>query len=199
MQILKNLIWISCFLFLVSSKSSIEKNLYFDVVHNGKVIGSLNATKTHKNSVTYYQSSTIIETRIIKEIRVNYKYDVAFENNLLESSNVNITVNEKPHAKTHTLWKDSDYQVTKDGENKEILTDSINYATVQLYFKEPKNIKKCYSEQDGSFNTIMALGNHSYKKINSKGRENIYYYSKGILKKATIDGGLIKFEIVAKN
>ncbi|WP_405572572.1 DUF6134 family protein [Winogradskyella sp. Asnod2-B02-A] len=199
MQIFKTLIWISCFMLLVGSKNSTEKNLYFDVVHNGNVIGSLNATKTFKNSMIYYQSSTTIETRIIKEVKVNYKYDVAFENNMLESSNVDITVNEKPHAKTHTLWHNSDYQVIKDGEDKETLTDSINYATIQLYFKEPKHIEKCYSEQDGSFNTIKPLGNHRYKKINSKGRENIYYYKNGVLKKATIDGGLIKFEIVAKN
>tara|TARA_R110000796_G_scaffold5517_4_gene20488 strand:+ start:715 stop:1290 length:576 start_codon:yes stop_codon:yes gene_type:complete len=190
---------ISLFVFWGSTNNTLNKNLYFDVVHNGKVIGSLNATKTLKDSITYYQSSTTIETRIIKEIRVHYKYDVAFENNMLESSKVDITVNEKPHAKTQTLRNDSDYQIIKNDEDNEILTDSINYTTVQLYFKEPKNIKKCFSEQDGSFNTIMALGNHSYKKINSKGRENIYYYNKGILKKATIDSGLIKFEIIAKN
>lgn len=199
MHIFRNLLVISLFVFWGSTNNTLNKNLYFDVVHNGKVIGSLNAVKTLKDSITYYQSSTTIETRIIKEIRVHYKYDVAFENNMLESSKVDITVNEKPHAKTQTLRNDSDYQIIKNDEDNEILTDSINYATVQLYFKEPKNIKKCFSEQDGSFNTIMALGNHSYKKINSKGRENIYYYNKGILKKATIDGGLIKFEIIAKN
>jgi hypothetical protein len=190
---------LSLFVVIRNPNNTANKNLYFNVVHKGKVIGSLNATKTLKDSITYYQSSTIIETRIIKEIRVHYKYDVAFENNMLESSKVDITLNEKPHAKTRTLWKDSDYQVIKNDEDKEILTDSINYSTVQLYFKEPKHIKKCYSEQDGSFNTITALGNHSYKKINSKGRENIYYYKKGILQKATIDGGLIQFEIIAKN
>lgn len=199
MHIFRNLIVISLFVFFGSLNNTSNKNLYFDVVHNGRVIGSLNASKTFKDSITNYKSSTIIETRIIKEIRVNYKYDVAFENNMLESSNVDITINEKPHAKTYTVWIDSDYQVMKNDEDKKILIDSINYSTVQLYFKEPKHIKKCYSEQDGSFNTITALGNHSYKKTNSEGRENIYYYKKGILKKATIDGGLIKFEIIARS
>ena len=194
---IRNLIFILVFISLGSVSKPTDESLYFNVVHKGKVIGSLNATKTLKDSITYYQSSTTIETRIIKEIRVNYKYDVAFKKNMLESSKVDITLNEKPHAKTRTLWKDSDYQVIKNDEDKETLTDSINYSTVQLYFKEPKNIDKCYSEQNGSFNTIIALGNHAYKKINSKGRENIYYYKKGLLRKAKIDGGLITFEIVA--
>lgn len=199
MHIFRNLIVISLFVVFGNFNNTSNRSLNFDVVHKGNVIGSLNATKTLKDAMIYYESSTTIETRIIKEIRVNYKYNVAFENNMLESSNVDITINEKPHAKTHTLWNDTDYQVVKNDEDEKILTDSINYATVQLYFKEPKHIKKCYSEQDGSFNTITALGNHSYKKTNSEGRENIYFYKKGILQKATIDGGLIKFEIIAKN
>ena len=194
---IRNLIFILVFISLGSVSKPTDESLYFNVVHKGKVIGSLNATKTLKDSITYYHSSTTIETRIIKEIRLNYKYDVAFKKNMLESSKVDITLNEKPHAKTRTLWKDSDYHVIKNDEDKETLTDSINYSTVQLYFKEPKNIDKCYSEQNGSFNTIIALGNHAYKKINSKGRENIYYYKKGLLRKAKIDGGLITFEIVA--
>ncbi|WP_055436893.1 DUF6134 family protein [Lacinutrix algicola] len=195
---IKNLVII---LFLVSlggdSKTSVE-TLYFDIIHKDKVIGSLKATKTIKDSTTFYKSSTTIETRIIKEIRVNYKYDVTFKNNLLETSNVDITVNEKPHAKTDTKKKGTDYKIVKNENEVEIVKDAISFATVQLYFKEPKNVDSCYSEQDGSFNTIKALGNHSYKKTNSKGRENIYYYKKGALKNATIDGGLITFEIVTR-
>lgn len=198
MRIIRSLVLISFLIFLGSAKSTSEDNLHFNIVHNNKVIGSLKATKTIKDSKTYYQSSTTIETQIIKEIRVNYKYDVAFEDNMLETSNVDITINEKPHAKTYTKWKRTAYQVITNEKDKKDIKDSIFYATVQLYFKEPKNVSTCYSEQDGSFNSIVALGHHGYKKINSKGRENSYYYKKGVLKKATIDGGLIKFEIIAR-
>jgi hypothetical protein len=176
-----------------------EENIYFDVVHNTKVIGSLKATRTIKDSKIYYQSSTTIKTRIIKEIRVNYKYDVIFDAALLEKSEVHITVNEKPHAETLTEWKGTNYQIIKNDKKGKTIKDSISYSTILLYFKEPVNIDTCYSEQDGSFNTIIALGNHSYKKVNSKGKENVYYYEMGVLKKATIDGGIITFEIIARS
>jgi len=196
---LKNLILL---IFLINfwSDSKLSKdNIYFDIVHNEKVIGNLKATRTITDSKIHYQSSTTIKTKIIKDIRVNYKYDVTFKAEVLEKSNVNITVNENPHAKTVTEWEDDSYQVIKNGKNENIINDSITYSTVQMYFKEPININTCYSEQNGSFNTIIAMGNHTYKKINAKGNENIYYYNLGILKKATIDGGLITFEIVASN
>jgi len=60
-------------------------------------------------------------------------------------------------------------------------------------------IERCFSEQNGSFNDLVALGKHRYKKINSKGRENIYQYENGALKEANIDGGIVEFQMVAKD
>ena len=188
------------FLSLMGNPSSVsEKNIHFDIVHKNNVVGSLKASKTETDAVTIYKSATNIETRIIKEFSVNYNYNVTFKNTLLKDAEVHITVNEKPHAETITKWKETHYQVIKDKKNETRINKSINYATVQLYFEEPKNISSCFSEQDASFNTIIPMGNHTYKKVNSKGNENLYYYKKGNLIKATIDGGLIKFDIIRKN
>lgn len=172
--------------------------LNFDIVMNEKTIGSLKATKTNKNSQNYYHSSTTVKTRIIRNITVNYTYDVSFENGQLRKSDVNIIINDRPHAETATEWRNNEYQMTKNGKEKEVLKKPIKFTTVLLYFEEPENINSCFSEQDGTFNTIIPLGNHSYKKINAKGKENIYYYKDGALERATIDGGLASFEIIAK-
>ncbi|WP_052958615.1 DUF6134 family protein [Maribacter thermophilus] len=176
-----------------------DTTLYFDIVLKDKVIGNLKATKNSKDNKIFYQSETAIKTRVIKNIEVNYKYDVTFENKVMKKADVVIDVNNKPHANTVTNWNSSQYQVIKNGKEEEVLETSIDYTTILLYFKEPVNIDLCYSEQDGSFNTIVALGEHSYKKINAKGKENIYYYKNGVLEKASIDGGLVKFEIIARN
>ncbi|TXE16091.1 hypothetical protein ES692_14340 [Psychroserpens burtonensis] len=89
-------------------------------------------------------------------------------------------------------------RIIKNYKN-EILKDVILYSNIQLYFKEPKNVSTCFSRQDGNFNTIIAMGNHTFKKIESKVRENIYDYKMDDLKKATIDSGIIKFEIFTRN
>ncbi len=172
--------------------------LYFDIVMNEKTIGNLKATETNKNSRQYFHSSTTVKTRIIKNITVNYNYEVSFENDLLKKSDVNITINDRPHAETSTEWRNNEYQMVKNGKEKEVFKRSIDYTTILLYFEEPVNISSCFSEQEGTFNTIIPLGNHSYKKINSKGKENIYYYKDGALEKATIDGGLANFQLIAK-
>lgn len=196
---LRNVIIIICFLILRGDVLDTAKTaLSFDVILRNKVVGNLETNQITKDGITYYQSSTNIKTRLVKEILVSYEYAVAFENKALKKADVAITVNKKAHAKTQTKWVDDHYQITKNDKEETVLNSDISYATILLYFIEPINISSCYSEQDGSFNTIVPLENHSYKKINSKGKENTYYYKNGILKKAIIDGGLISFEMIAR-
>ncbi|ADV50486.1 hypothetical protein Celal_3215 [Cellulophaga algicola DSM 14237] len=175
-----------------------DKTLWFDIIYKEKTIGSLIATKSTKDAKINYHTSSTIKFRIIKEIAVNYKYDVSFNAKVLKKAAVNISINEKSHAKTLTHWHGNEYQITKNDKPEVAIKNTITYATVLLYFVEPLDITDCYSEQDGSFNTIISLGNHGYKKINANGKENEYYYKNGVLEKAVIDGGLIAFEMVRR-
>jgi len=188
-----------CFLIFLGGTTKVtDSSIFFDIVHRDKVVGSLIASQKTIGSKIDYQSVAKIETRLIKGIEVDYKYDVTFENQLLKKADVHITINDKPHAETSTVWKDDTYQIIESDGKKKTLQHAIDYTTILLYFKEPTRVSECYSEQDGSLNSISALGNHPYKKINSKGNENTYHYENGVLKKANIDGGIIHFELIAR-
>jgi len=179
-----------------SSAQNTQESIIFNIIHKNKVIGSLKAEKIVKDSCTNYKSITHINTRIIKKIQVIHEYEVTFKNQQLTKAKVNISVNNKQQAKTVTAWEQNTYQVFKNEKYQKSISQSITYATIQLYFEEPKNVSNCYSEQNGDNNSIIDMGNHVYKKINTKNNENQYYYENGQLTKATIDGGLINFEIV---
>ncbi|MGR7813778.1 DUF6134 family protein [Lacinutrix undariae] len=191
---------IGIFFFIsLTSNAQTPQEITFHIIHNNKIIGDLTATKTIKDTTTYYNSSTNINTRIIKNIHVNHEYNVVFNKGVLSSANVNIRVNDKQNAKTITTRKNNSYQIIKNGKYETPINTSINYATVQLYFEEPIHVSQCYSEQNGDFNSIIAIGNHTYKKVNAKNNENLYYYNKGELTKAVIDGGLITFQFIRKS
>ena len=96
----------------------IKNTLLFDIVHKDNVIGSLKASKTIKDSKIHYQSVTIINTRVIKEIDVNYLYNVIYENNKLKRANVLIDVNDKPYADILTKWEIDYYQISKNNKNE---------------------------------------------------------------------------------
>lgn len=175
-----------------------ETLLKFDIVLKGKVVGQLQASKSFKDSEIHYQSATNITTRFIKDISVKYKYNVIFNNNNLKNADVFITVNNKPHAETNTQLLGDHYLIKQEDTKERVFNAPINYSTILMYFDEPRGISSCFSEEDGTVNVIKPLGNHIYKKINSKGKENIYYYENGKLIKAEIDGGLINFQMIAK-
>lgn len=190
----KHLIWLIFLMGFSSDSTFLATTLHYDIVMKDKIIGSLDTHQKTKGNVTTYQSFTSIKTRLLTTIEVDYKYDVTFSKAMLKKAKVSIVVNSREHAETSTLWKNTQYQIIKN-KKESTLQDSIQYTTVLMYFKEPKNIKKCYSEQDGTMNTIVSLGNHKYKKINANGKENMYFYKNGILHEADIDGGLVSFAI----
>lgn len=175
-----------------------EQKLSFDMIWRGKSVGTLYATQKKADSKTHYQSSTNIQIKFIKTFDINYEYDVLFDNDVLQSAHVDINYNGNNHAQADTKRKNKEYQVTKDGKLEATFTETVRYSTISMYFEEPVNIGRCYSEQEGDFNTIVHLGNHKYKKTNTSGRESFFYYKNGNLEKAIIDGGIVSFEMILK-
>lgn len=172
---------------------------YFDIVHRDKVIGSLTATKTEDDNQIIYKNETFIRTRIVKEIEVNYLFEAMYINGELENAEAIIKVNDEIRESTITCREKPGYivQLHQDKE-KWIDSEVIVYSSVMLTFEEPAVNDKSFSEKDGNEHQLMPMGEHSYKKINSKGQENSYYYEGGDLKWAKLDAGIINFEIRSK-
>ena len=166
------LLWGTVLFFLTDHTDNTRTDLYFDVVLKNKVVGSLMTSQKTVGSKTLYHSTTNIQTRLIVDVEVDYNYSVTFIKDQLDEANVEITINDKPHSKTHTLRNKDEYQITKDNGNLIVLDDAIDYSTILLYFKEPIQVQQCYSEQDGSMNHIIDLGNHIYKKNLMKSKSN---------------------------
>ena len=98
-----------------------KNTLTFDIINKNEVIGNLKATKTSTDTKTHYQSVTTISTKILKEIKVNYKYDVTYERNKLKKANVYIDVNNKPYADILTNWEVKHYQITKNDKKEKVV------------------------------------------------------------------------------
>ena len=56
----------------------------------------------------------------------------------------------------------------------------IDYDLVCLYFREPVNITKVYSDTHGTFLNLRNIGPHKYELILPDGKKNIYTYQFGI-------------------
>ncbi|MGB0431296.1 MAG: DUF6134 family protein [Bacteroidia bacterium] len=181
-----------------NTTSTKTENLKFDIVAFDMVLGKLDVMKVSHGENIYYSSKTKVHFDVIKSFDVLFDFNVNFSLGQMQNSIIKASVNGDVYTNTQTKKVYNSYHVYKEGEKAKEITDPIDFSTIQLYFDEPIQKTQCYAEQQGSFNTITPLGNHSYKMKNEKGRENIYYYENGKLKKAVIDSGLKEFEIVAK-
>jgi len=183
---------------LISEESKPEETvLYFDIVAFNRVVGKLTTIKSVEGSGIFYKSTTAVNIRIIKNINVVFDFEVSFSKDEMQCADIKASVNDDVYADTHTERVENNYRVYKNGERQDDVMGPIYFSAIRLYFEEPVDKKRCYAEQQGSFNTIEPMGNHSYKMTNVKGMENLYYYESGQLKRGVIDAGLIDFEIVA--
>jgi hypothetical protein len=171
--------------------------LDFDIYVKEDIVGNLRATKDTVAGKTRYTSATSVTIKFIKELKIDYDYQVTYENGWLSRSEVDVLVNERPHKQALIFWTGSGYEVIQNSKHKTSLEDRIANSTILLFFEEPTDIEHLFSEMDGSMNTIVPIGDHRYKKVNAKGRENIYQYADGKLVEADISGQ-IDFKIIAK-
>lgn len=172
----------------------------FDIVHNGEKIGVLKAEKhLRRNRITYI-SSTRIETTIllIKKINIRYKYKVSYQSGVLHKSNVNIKINNKKPQRIIVDRSGNRYRIHASNQENLTIERAIQHSSILLYFEEPKNITKSFSERSGRFNTMEQIEEGLYRMVNEKGNENIYHYTDGALTLMEVDSGIVRFEIITR-
>ncbi len=176
--------------------SAQKKILYFNILHNDKVIGTLKAIKDTNDERTIYTDQTIITTHIFTKIEVEYKYEAIYFNNDLIESNVNIFLNGHQKTKTTTEKNNDIYTFYKNDAKENEIDETIQYSTIMLLFNEPKNIAKVYAEEHGVFHNLKKIGDQEYLKTSPEGKKNNYKYKNNSLLRAEIHAGIVNFTMV---
>lgn len=170
-------------------------NLKYKVIYKDKEVGTLDAIKRTNDSITFYQNKTEIDTRIITKIRLEYDYEITFENGLLNKAIVQIELNGKSRKNSKTILEKNKYHYYEDEDLSHLISENINYTAAMLMLEEPIGIKNVYSEENGTFHSLKKIKKHIYEKKGEKNRINTYIYENAVLKKAIIDAGIIEFQV----
>lgn len=182
--------------FTVSSQSEDHK---FHVIHQGKLLGTLGASKTVHDKVVNYKSYTSIEYHLLVAISVLYQYDVTYRNTILNEAKAHIVVRGKDKTKVRTIQDNMSYKFYSEDKIIKTLNYPIHHSIIQLVFNEPIGITRTYAEEHGNFHSIKKIDEHTYLKTAPNGHESTYYYNKdGKLEKSEVDAGIIKFSIVRR-
>lgn len=89
------------------------------------------------------------------------------------------------------------YFCTKDGKCEKVKGGKIKFTVSKLYFYEPVNLSKIYSERHLKFCTIIKQNDGRYKLVLPNGNVNYYTYKSGKLVNMTSTRYGTKLQFVA--
>ncbi len=115
---------------------------------------------------------------------VVYVSENKFENGVLKASMSSQEVNGKLKEKTNTVKTADRYRVTfAEGQSaaKETtrISHPINHTVTSLYYREPLNMKKIYSDRYGAMCAVQRVDAGAYDVVMPDGKKTRYTYAEG--------------------
>lgn len=159
----------------------------------GKEIGSTIVERIEKgNGEVNFKLTNTSEVNILftrKTSKVNF--DITYKEGRLFSSyckNVKDGVTEV----VTIAWNGTKY-IIKKGEEALQMAQPIDFSAIQLYFVEPKDRSKVFSERIGEFTNFIKTAEGVYECKLSNGVKNIYRYRDGLLYELEMSKGASVF------
>jgi len=160
--------------------ASFCQKLKYDVFLLGNKIGETTVERRDSAGIKHYILRSNTDAKVLfVEKKSAMSTDVLYdkEGKMFAAFFLNIKNEEK--FLTQTLWKNNMLTINKDGEQSEI-PGSVNFSSVLLYFSEPKNLQKVFSERVGKFFEIVKQDDGTYL-ASLDGHTAIYTYKAGKL------------------
>jgi len=151
----------------------------YSILHDNKPIGTIRCEKKQNRDTIEYQFVSQVNMRFIFSLQIEDRIRVSFTGQQLWKASVYRTVNGKVKVDNQTLRIGNQYQVKRAGDKPDWIPGPLAYSTVCLYFEEPLQKAKVFSEKFQQLISLKALGNSSYQLNLPNGRKTVYKYHKG--------------------
>jgi uncharacterized protein YfaQ (DUF2300 family) len=187
---------VHCFTILLSLGQA-QQTLRFEIYSLGSKTGILTAKKEIKNNVEYYTiESQAHANLLVSKVDVKTVLKSTYKDGILISSFAKNEKNGEIEQYADTQWKDPEYLITSHN-GKNIIKEKIQISVASLYFTEPKNHQRIYSEVWGQF-LPLTMKDNSYTLQLPNGRTTTFIYENGQLQEihTTTKVGKVKIKRV---
>ncbi|RBL93880.1 DUF6134 family protein [Chitinophaga flava] len=151
----------------------------FEVRVANHAVGTLEAHRKVSGSAKSITIKTRVQTFLA---RVNTDIFNEYNNNVLTLAKSSRVAGKNGEDKeTTTRRNGNDYTIVLNGEKSVMDNTEIDHCVADLYFTEPKQLSRIFSEALGRFLTIRSLGGGQYELVLPEGKKNIYKYMNGVL------------------
>ncbi|NML35751.1 hypothetical protein HHL17_00950 [Chitinophaga sp. G-6-1-13] len=157
----------------------------FEVRIANHAVGTIEAQRKVSGSAKSITIKTRIQTLLA---RINSDILNEYDNNVLTLAKSTRVAGKKGEDKeTTTRRNGNDYTVMLNGARSVIDNTEIAHCVADLYFSEPKQVSRIFSEALGKFLPLHPLGSGQYELVLPEGKKNIYKYSNGVLTEVEVN------------
>jgi hypothetical protein len=171
----------------------------YDIKLAGIKIGELKATRTVKDTITYYTLDSRVSFWFFVTVQVHHHTDVVYHGNKLMSS-ISTSTTSKGNFSAEIVWQNDHYEVKVEAyKHKEYdpINEMLHYNVARFYFDEPIGMKKTLADAYGVTATIGQVKKSIYE-VDIVGNRNKFFYEKGVLVRASMYSKVKNYEVVLR-
>jgi hypothetical protein len=182
-------------LFTFSAHLLYGQNHEYEIRVGNRVIGNVSAHSKQTGTVKNISITSKVDMRPITHFNLDISCE--FDNSLMTKSKViKITGNNGDNKTITTQREGKNYTVVLNGQKSVLNNTDIVHSVSELYFMEPHQITRIFSESIGAFLPIKSLGEGLYELTLPEGKKNVYKYVKGVLTQVEVSQTFGKAYIV---
>lgn len=186
----KNLFLLTSFLLVYTFTLAQKKEILFDVMFKDEKVGVLHAQETNSESKSFKVLTTETNTTFLFiPIYMESEVTTTQENGILIEGTAYRNSSRRSTDVIATITKTGFrlYQRERNGIKDKIKNQHITYCVVDLYFKEPTEITRVFSNMYAQTLTLKRMGNGIYKLITPGNSNSLYTYRNGELISIEVD------------
>ena len=171
----------------LASLKAQDKRLQYNIVRNGKVIGWTKLTKTSTDQQVDIKLQSEAKTRFVFQFVVRAIEEVVFNNGTLVYSSQFRKLNADVKENKSMKLTSNGYQLYKGKDVQAMSIRAVRQHMLALYFEEPKQGDRFYSDSFQQFLDVEKIADGGYKIKLPDGNTCCYYYKNGICTNVKID------------
>ncbi len=157
-----------------------QKILIYDIIRKNETLGTVEASRITKGAQTKYHVESHVAIRLFADIKVDVWLNSNYINGIMTEAWMRKTINGRDKTNNHLLKKNDGYCFINIYGDTSSLQSSITRSISTLYFTEPLNLEKIFSENFLRYVPLQNKGQGTYKILLPDGHVNSYTYKNSI-------------------
>lgn len=172
------------------------QTLRYDVMKGNKNLGAMEVTRTVRGSTEEIKFKSDVTFRVLLSFRIKFDQYEKFVKGELNWGKALSTLNGRTQKDSKIVANERGHLLTLDGVSAQV-TDPIEFSVSQIYFSEPRDGQRVFSQQFAQFFTFKKVDDHKYV-LSSPDGDNYYTYTNGICTHVRVLRDFANFSFVIK-